>query len=504
MSDRESLYAAICAAPRDELPKLVFADWLDEHGDAADRARAELIRIQCEWETDARGNERSLEPYRIDKDDELRLDAGRLAKADPTAGRALALLQQAGELEFVTRAYPPLPLPEIPGTSYRYPGRIHGLQSELRISRSRAWEERLPELAKVIPIRELVLDPFDGQGYEAWSPSVFETVLANVETLYSTANSVAGLLLVILAAPPLAHLKRFSTHHNPFETDLFWVLERADHLRELEELDLRRFDYAGATGIDGRFSGAAYSGLRRLKIASETIRYPSVHLLLPFAHGARRLEELEVSGCTEFDESAEFLTRESPGFDRMIRLAFASGDLTARGAGDLLTSDALPALRQLNIGGNVLGDLVGKRLQMAKDYPKLESFVAGHGHLTPDGIVALAHWPGFAGLRKLGLSGNGFNHSAMSALTSASAPHLRTLGLAHCELHGSHIRELVTAPFVRSLWTLDLRDNPFDDAAARALASSPFLDGLQCLHLGLPDDDPNLPRLRERFGDRLV
>ena len=47
MSERENLYAAICAAPRDDLPKLVFADWLDEHGDAADRAHAELIRIQC-------------------------------------------------------------------------------------------------------------------------------------------------------------------------------------------------------------------------------------------------------------------------------------------------------------------------------------------------------------------------------------------------------------------------------------------------------------------------
>ena len=48
--ERQSLYAAICAGPRDDLPKLVFADWLDEHGDPE---RAEFIRLQCAAESDA-------------------------------------------------------------------------------------------------------------------------------------------------------------------------------------------------------------------------------------------------------------------------------------------------------------------------------------------------------------------------------------------------------------------------------------------------------------------
>jgi uncharacterized protein (TIGR02996 family) len=32
MSDREALYAAILAHPDDDTPRLVFADWLQEHG----------------------------------------------------------------------------------------------------------------------------------------------------------------------------------------------------------------------------------------------------------------------------------------------------------------------------------------------------------------------------------------------------------------------------------------------------------------------------------------
>jgi uncharacterized protein (TIGR02996 family) len=43
-ADREALMAAILATPDDDTPRLVFADWLDEHGDPA---RAEFIRVQC-------------------------------------------------------------------------------------------------------------------------------------------------------------------------------------------------------------------------------------------------------------------------------------------------------------------------------------------------------------------------------------------------------------------------------------------------------------------------
>src|SRR5262249_15475001 len=37
----------ICANPDDTGARLVYADWLDEHGDEKDRIRAEFIRLQC-------------------------------------------------------------------------------------------------------------------------------------------------------------------------------------------------------------------------------------------------------------------------------------------------------------------------------------------------------------------------------------------------------------------------------------------------------------------------
>lgn len=45
MSDRSAFLVAIIAAPDDDTPRLVFADWLQERGEDA---RAEFIRVQCE------------------------------------------------------------------------------------------------------------------------------------------------------------------------------------------------------------------------------------------------------------------------------------------------------------------------------------------------------------------------------------------------------------------------------------------------------------------------
>src|SRR5262245_51579788 len=42
--DAVALYQAILAHPDDDTPRLVYADWLDEHGD---HDRAEFIRVQC-------------------------------------------------------------------------------------------------------------------------------------------------------------------------------------------------------------------------------------------------------------------------------------------------------------------------------------------------------------------------------------------------------------------------------------------------------------------------
>ena len=48
MDDRQALLLAAIANPAEDTPRLALADWLEEHGDEHERARAELIRLQCE------------------------------------------------------------------------------------------------------------------------------------------------------------------------------------------------------------------------------------------------------------------------------------------------------------------------------------------------------------------------------------------------------------------------------------------------------------------------
>jgi uncharacterized protein (TIGR02996 family) len=45
VNDHDRFIRAIVENPFDDAPRLIFADWLEEHGDAA---RAEFIRVQCE------------------------------------------------------------------------------------------------------------------------------------------------------------------------------------------------------------------------------------------------------------------------------------------------------------------------------------------------------------------------------------------------------------------------------------------------------------------------
>src|SRR4051794_39815561 len=45
MNQDEAFLQAIIERPDDDTPRLVYADWLEEHGDAA---RAEFIRVQCQ------------------------------------------------------------------------------------------------------------------------------------------------------------------------------------------------------------------------------------------------------------------------------------------------------------------------------------------------------------------------------------------------------------------------------------------------------------------------
>ena len=50
MHEAEQLLRGVLDEPADVRRRLVLADWLEEQGDARNAARAELLRLQCQWE----------------------------------------------------------------------------------------------------------------------------------------------------------------------------------------------------------------------------------------------------------------------------------------------------------------------------------------------------------------------------------------------------------------------------------------------------------------------
>jgi uncharacterized protein (TIGR02996 family) len=58
MTDEDALLAAILAHPDEDTPRLIYADWLDEHGHPE---RAEFIRLQCAPDADAAAKMRARE-----------------------------------------------------------------------------------------------------------------------------------------------------------------------------------------------------------------------------------------------------------------------------------------------------------------------------------------------------------------------------------------------------------------------------------------------------------
>ena len=240
--ERQSLYAAICASPRDDLPKLVFADWLDEHGDSIDRAHAELIRIQCEWESNALVNQRLVEPYRLDFNRPHWPDAASVAPHDPQAARAIRSLSRATELEPLAKTRPIVPLPEVNGAAYRYMGPVKGLRTEMKISLAPTWYKRLNELRSHLPIRHVVTDIQQGRFDPARVQSPVEKeVLTNIESLTSW-HPAPDLALELFASPHSGHLRRITLPQSyAGDMRLSEILSHAEHLTELDELELGNF-----------------------------------------------------------------------------------------------------------------------------------------------------------------------------------------------------------------------------------------------------------------------
>ncbi|HEY1067960.1 MAG TPA: TIGR02996 domain-containing protein [Pirellulales bacterium] len=288
MSD-EPFLQAIAEAPDDDAPRLIYADWLDEQGDAS---RAEFIRVQCELErlNDERATPSALADFQLPR---LRRPMTLNPRTSELNARSTELLQAHESLWAPANRL-----------DWKYTWRRGFISSarlmiepaESRLAASRQWLEELENLSVVERVR---LDLPDG---------------ALLSELPAMPNVRALLVPWGIAEDrsfaPLLAWSRLESLHFSGSAVTDQAIERIVKLGALRELSLEH----------ARISTA---GLARLK-------------------SLERLEALDVTGAARLDETfAELLA----GWPRLRRLAVSSDQLPAKSLRRVMELGSLQMLR---------------------------------------------------------------------------------------------------------------------------------------------------------------
>jgi uncharacterized protein (TIGR02996 family) len=419
LTHEESFLADICEHPEDDGPRLVYADWLDEHGQGA---RAEFIRTQ-------------IELAKVSADDPRRPE---------WEARERALRQEAPVAEGVR------PL----GLHPNFVAFRRGFVEEVALEPGE-FLDQADRLFRLAPIRSVVLQADT-------TPDVFAR-LADCPCLARVTSLVIHALdeedaRALASSPYLTGLRRLGLEGNEDLSDEgVEVLAASTALAQLTALDLTE------TGITARAVRAladspSLGGLTTLKLGENRLDPGAALAIAGSAHFAH-LEELFLEWGVVGDEGVRALAA-STHLARLRLLNLSNNDLTTAAVRDLTTSPFLTRLTRLDLGNY---------------------FDANRNTSGDEGARLLAAWPVLARLSALGLAWNGIGPAGVRALvTSAHLGRLTQLNLDLNPLGDAGVRVLANARLA-GLRALGLAWSGAGDAAAQALAASPHLAGLAWL-----------------------
>jgi len=343
---------AILADPDDDAPRLIYADWLDEHGDAD---RAEFIRVQVE----------------LSRTSPSEIGWGRLSARSHQLG-------QARHVDWVNR------LPQFDGVHWEIFER--GFISAARFDGPEAYFDHASKVFSAAPINELRLHQFtwpsairlgeskhlrqirtldfhDGNriannGIEGLIKSPH---LANLVTLNLSHNSLGSAgVRAIAMAPYVQSLRELKLDRNDLYDDALRFLAESSNMANLRILDM---DYT-RTGNDGVKALAAskhIKGLRLLLLSNNLISDVGLTALVQ-SDVMDHVHTLFLNG-NHIDDAGVTALTESPRMARLERLYLRRNVIGDDGAFALARWGAASRLRELHIGGNRISQLGASELQ---------------------------------------------------------------------------------------------------------------------------------------------
>lgn len=314
MAENPELLAAIVAHPREDTPRLAYADWLDDHGDA-DRAR--FIRLQYEIE--------KLPPIG--------------AKASKAKKEEEALLKKH-EARW---------LGELAGLARKCVFR-RGFVEMVRVTAEQflAHGGRLFELA---PIRDVRFDDIGERMAElVASPHFGRAEALGFSAYIMDQLGVRDRLDILLASPKLATVRRLEWAMSYLNGARLEQIARCPHLGSVVHLDLSSNPFNDA-GLRAIAESACLPALSSLNVwGGSSVTATGIRDLLD-SPLADRLERLVCAWLKMGDIIARMVAG-APRLKRLLALDLSDNDITDAGAKALAASPHLRALQRLTLRGH--------------------------------------------------------------------------------------------------------------------------------------------------------
>lgn len=433
MSLDEPFLRAIAADPDDDVPRLIYADWLEERGDP----RSEFIRLQCEL---AQLPAHQRPPNLTARESELQ---SRYSRGWDTALRG-------EDVHLVPREYQ------------------RGFLHEVAMHLVTAVKQSAMLFQAAPTVRSLCI----------YSIETIEEARQLVETgcvarlwEFRVESIEPAALGVLLDSGQFSSLRSLSVELT-WDNGAIERLARCGALHGLETLELKHVRL-GSHDIEAILSSPHLTKLKALDISLASAA--AAHRLAQLPE-AGKLEKLDIWGPDED-------VGDSPMDDAESAIVALAG------------SRHWASLQELSVFSIPCGDDVAHALARHQSLENLRDLYLSDACMSDQGMAAMSRSHALAQLETLGLPRMG-DEGAVAVARSPRWKRLRVLSLGGERLTSVGAKELAAARHLTSLRTLSLGRSRIGPSGLFSLAYSDYLEGLDRLYLMDSDiGDEGLVRL---------
>jgi uncharacterized protein (TIGR02996 family) len=508
VTDRDALFRAICEHPDDDTARLVFADWLDEHGEAP---RAAVLRagVAVRRASDSGPLVSMAHALRtsIRKGSE-RIDWSAVAPEVATVfGAHRALFE-----EKVPPVSVPAALKRVKGIEFL--ASASGWPDGVSVTDIGAFVRHSAAIFRAGPITKLALAHLTPEVATALLDSGALERVRELELVPGgTARGTDASGLTALGRHPAAGAIRALDIPFPMRpVEVVEALTAGPHWHGLRHLALGGWTFsaphAPATGVADMLRRPHMRGLRSLVLRQIQ---PGASAAVALAEGAcPELRELKMQSC-ELAGGATALAH-SNKLSALHTLELSNCWVSANEVAQLIIAPNFPNLTALTANFGADPRPAAPAFRGPNRAPTLRVLDLSHARLNADRTAALARCPALAGLWALHLRHCDLKTPALKALTAGAWGELTALDLSGNELSAKSTAVLADWSGAPRLQWLDLSDNALRKDVPRgqskrwkaiaALAETDRFANLKFLAVSRTDtDDTHTKLLARRYGE---